>query len=201
MRIKIIYFRKSGTNYVYDFNYEANPGDSSTGSYGNLSVSQPSSPTDANIEQTLRQDAVNVVNNNFSPTIAATLADSSIFVPQTLQDQINNAAAKRTIFKSTVSGGSGVASFSLVDGSGNALYSTLTTDQIVPSVDGVADQYAFTSITVSGDKKTVTVTAQRQNFATGNVLTTLLGAVVTAVTGVTYVNAANGIAVKINVSI
>lgn len=205
MLIKIIKFQKAGSNYNFDFEYVADPGDSFTGAY-NLNTARPGTINEKTIENTLRQAAVDAVNNNFSPTAPATLADASMFVPTTPADRITGlalavvASLKPIIFKSNVSGGSGGVSFSLVDGSGNALYPNLTADKCTAVIDGVSDQYAFSAPTVSSDKKTVTVTAQRQNFSSGNVLITLLGAITSALTGVTYVNAANGIGVKLIVS-
>lgn len=111
---------------------------------------------------------------------------------------------KKKFFKASVAGGAGDVVFytdTNGDGTGTALYSGLTADDLSCFIDGVSDQYAFPTITVAGNKKSVTVNVKRQNFTTGNVLLNLLGALVTALTGVTYVNAVNGIAVKMIIGI
>lgn len=98
-------------------------------------------------------------------------------------------------FKANVAGGAGNVTFATVDASGNALYPNLTADQLSFFVDGVADQYAFPTITVASDKKSVTVNVQKQSFSTG------LAGLVNVLIGVSYANAANGIGVKMVIGI
>lgn len=111
---------------------------------------------------------------------------------------------KKKFFNATVSGGAGNVTFytdTNGDGTGTALYSSLSTADLTCFVDGVSDQYAFPSISVAVDKKSVTVNVKKQNFSSGNVLLNLLGALTSVLTGVTYVNAANSLNVKMIIGI
>lgn len=120
-----------------------------------------------------------------------------------LTDDGSSVVAQK-FFKASVAGGAGNVVFytdTNGDGSGDAIYSTLTADMLTCVVDGVSDQYAFPTITVDSSKKFVTVNVKRQNFTTGNALLTLLGGLTTLLSGVTYVNAANGVGVKMIVGI
>lgn len=107
-------------------------------------------------------------------------------------------SSKQKFFKASVAGGAGVATFytdTNGDGTGTALYANLTADMLSFFVDGVADQYAFPTITVAGNKKSVTVLTQKLGFSG----VTILG--INALGTVAYANAANGVAVKMIIGI
>lgn len=150
-------------------------------------------------------DSVSSVRASIEAAITAQCAVDVIAPPDEFVWLVDTpSTAKQKFFKTNVAGGAGVATFytdTNGDGTGDALYPSLSADQLSFFVDGVTDQYAFPTITVAGNKKSVTVTAQRQNFTTGNVLLNLLGSLATVVNGVTYVNAANGVGVKMIIGI
>lgn len=117
------------------------------------------------------------------------------------RDDIEGVLIKKTgVFSGTVSGGSGNAVIYLDtngDGSGNAIYPTLTTSKISITFDGVSEPHSPATVTLDGSKKFVTVNVKKYSFSTGNVLLNLLGTLTQALTGVTQVNASNGVSVKV----
>lgn len=126
---------------------------------------------------------------------------------ETLESAVSGLSAsvvKKKFFKASVAGGSGNVVFytdSNGDGTGDALYSGLTADDLSLFVDSVSDQYAFPTITVAGDKKSVTVNVKKLSFTSSNFLTTLGGLLSSALTGQNYVNASNGLVVKMIIGI
>lgn len=99
----------------------------------------------------------------------------------------------KNLLKALVAGGAGNVTFytdTNGDGTGTAVWPNLTADNVTCFVDSVSDQYAFPTITVASNKKSVTVNVQKQSFSTG------LAGLLSVLTAASYVNAANGIAVK-----
>lgn len=95
--------------------------------------------------------------------------------------------------------GSGQSVFHLTaDGtsSGAALFTTIKHVSIEIHVNSVSYHKAYA---MSNGGKTLTVSVTQQTFNTQNVLLTLLGALVGAVTSVTYPAAGSGIEVEIHV--
>lgn len=108
------------------------------------------------------------------------------------------ALLKKSVYKATVAGGAGVATFytdSNGDGTGTALHPNLTADLCTGVVDGVSDQYAPQTPVVASDKKSVTVNFKKLT-ASG---VTVVG--ITVVGSLTYANAANGLVAKLVVDL
>lgn len=94
----------------------------------------------------------------------------------------------------------GVATFNIADGSGNAIIATgIWKETMNIWIEDGANLYNFSNVTLSVDKKTITVTVKRITFSSSNVLINLLGGVLSALTGVVFASAANGTVVYLSV--
>lgn len=100
----------------------------------------------------------------------------------------------------TTSGGT--ATFYLTDdgtGSGAAIFSTVVKSSANFWIESTTSQYQFGNYTLSGDKKTLTVSVTYLSASTGNVLLNLLGAVTSVLTGLTYSAVPNGVTVHMSI--
>lgn len=104
-----------------------------------------------------------------------------------------------TVMSAAIAGGAGLVTFHPTDdgtGSGNALYSEIEVDSINAYIFDNAALYAIGSPTVSGDKKTITMTVNKLGASSANALLNLLGGVVSVLNGLTLTAAPNGVTVK-----
>lgn len=94
--------------------------------------------------------------------------------------------ASKALTRSSIITTAGVAVFNLTDSSNNAIF----TNPYIQSVDlwapGASATYSFDTPVISADKKTLTVNVNKLGTTSKNVLTNLLGNLISVVTGITY---------------